>query len=293
MKLGVPPQAAAWVGALVAAGCMASPRFLAVESDVAELKQGALPASEVARISERLADLGLEVAELRAEVRELRGEVEVARHAAAEALERGEGPRRAQGAVPRPGGLADSGTPPERPEAQVGAESSGELEAPGGAAVLGSQRPPPSDEPAGGEPAASGLATSAAEVRDYEDAFRIYRAGDFRRAIDRFEAFLQTHPSSDYSDNALFWMGECYFKLGDHERAVLVFEDVVKRYPDGNKVPDALYRQGRALLEIGARRQETAAYAPAARQVFERIVREYPASERVLEAQRELERLAP
>ena len=152
-------------------------------------------------------------------------------------------------------------------------------------------------EPGAGPPASLPLTTASGdasrEIRDYEDAFRLYRAGDYRRAIDQFEAFLQTHPSSDYADNALFWLGECHFKLGDHERAVLVFEDVVKRYPNGNKVPDALYRQGRALLEIGTRSQQSAAYAPAARQVFQRIVVEHPESDRVLEAKRELERLGP
>ncbi|MEE9281519.1 MAG: tol-pal system protein YbgF [Myxococcota bacterium] len=225
------------------------PRLVALESDLAELKRGSLPAGEEARISERLADLGEEVAELRADVRALRGEVDEVRHAAAQ------GP-------------------------DVGATTAG------GPDIAGPQ--PTDSAPLGGAPTAASI-----EIRDYESSFRLYRAGDYRRAIDRFEAFLQTHPSSDYADNALFWMGECYFKLGDHERAVLVFEDAVKRYPEGNKVPDALYRQGRALLEIGARSQQAAAYTPAARQVFERIVQDYPDSERVREAQRELERLGP
>jgi tol-pal system protein YbgF len=259
------------------AGCVATPGFQALERDVPELERAATSPSDTDRISERLADLAEEVAELRSEVRELRGEVEEARHAAAPRIEVRPPTPQAAPARPReapadgtePGDSATRG--PDVGETAIRAPDPQETELTGGGA-----------RPAG-----------SSEIREYEDAFRIYRAGDYQRAIDQFQAFLQTHPSSDYADNAHFWMGECYFKLGDYERAVLVFEDVVKLYPEGNKVPDALYRQGRALLQIGARSQQAAAYTPAARQVFQRILQEHPDSERASEAQRQLERLGP
>ena len=129
------------------------------------------------------------------------------------------------------------------------------------------------------------------EVRAYEAAFRFYRAGDYPVAIDHFGKFLQNYAASDKADNALFWIGECYLKLGDHERAVLTFEDVTKRYPKGNKAPDALYRQAIAIIEIGRRTRQEASYAAAAREILERIVRDYPESDRVPEARRQLEKL--
>ena len=152
--------------------------------------------------------------------------------------------------------------------------------------VSGGSETPPST---GMAPVAP-LATQ--EVREYEEAFRYYRETDYTTAIDRFRAFLQNHPSSDYADNAMFWMGESYFRSGDFERAVLTFEDVVNRYPDGNKVPDALYRQGIALLQLGERDAEQGTYESAAREIFDRIVNEYPQSERVGEARRQLEKLS-
>lgn len=133
---------------------------------------------------------------------------------------------------------------------------------------------------------------SRQEVREYEDAFRRYREADYGGAIDRFQAFLQNHPSSDYADNALFWQGESYFRIGDYERAVLTFEEVTTRYPDGNKVPDALYRQGIALMELGRRDGQLRTYTPAAQEIFARIVADYPQSERVPEARRQLEKLS-
>lgn len=162
-------------------------------------------------------------------------------------------------------------------------------------AAAAAKKPPPESDP-GRTPAANTALPSlslgaAAEVADYEGSFRLYRAADYRRAIDHFEAFLQNHPSSDYADNALFWIGECWFKLGDFEQAVLKFDEVGRRFPDGNKVPDSRYRQGIALLEIGKRTHQESTYNPAAREIFEKLIEEHPDSERVPEARRQLEKL--
>jgi tol-pal system protein YbgF len=130
------------------------------------------------------------------------------------------------------------------------------------------------------------------EVQDYEAAFRLYRAGDYPAAVERFQAFVQSHPNSDYADNALFWMGECHQKLGDFVLAAVTFERVYKEFPNGNKVPDALYRQAVALVEIGRQKGERVEYESAAREVLQRILDEYPRSERADEARTQLEKLS-
>lgn len=149
--------------------------------------------------------------------------------------------------------------------------------------------PAPRGSGSAAQPGASAQARD--EIRAYEEAFRLYRSGQYQAAIDRFRGFLQTHPSSDYADNAQFWLAECYFKLSDYEQAVVAFQEVVQEYPEGNKVPDALYRQGMALLEIGKSTGNEAKYRPAAQQIFERLVTRHPDSERVPEARRQLEKL--
>jgi TolA-binding protein len=65
----------------------------------------------------------------------------------------------------------------------------------------------------------------------------------------------------------------------------LRFDDVVARYPAGNKAPDAIYREGEALLRLGP------GYNTAARKAFERVLAEYPESDRAAEAKQQLELL--
>jgi tol-pal system protein YbgF len=150
------------------------------------------------------------------------------------------------------------------------------------------QRRPATPVPGAPAPTESPVAV---EVAEYEEAFRLYRAREYRSAIDRFRAFLQNYAESEYADNALFWIGECWFKLEDYEQAVLTFDEVARTYPDGNKVADAHYRQGIALMEIGRRTQQEKTYNAAAREIFEKIVNQFPNSDRVPEAQRQLEKL--
>jgi tol-pal system protein YbgF len=238
--------------ALLLGACITPAEFQALERDVAALKRGQGGAGATSGDA-RVAELGAQVLELEREVASLRGEVEETRHVAQEALEKSSTAPSAV-AVPVPGDAARAG------------EGAGPAPGPG-------------------------ASQTAIEVSEYEGAFRLYRAGDYPQAIQRFNDFLQRYPTSDYADNALFWVGECWFKLEDFERAVLTFDEVARKYPDGNKVPDAHYRQGVALIEIGRRTDQQSTYNAAAREIFEKIVNQYPNSERVPEARRQLEKL--
>ena len=276
------PRSALSLGALLLlCACVTVPEFQSLKRDVDQMKKGksSAPAADSwdgagkssGSSGSRLADQGAEIDALQAEVAQLRGELEALRRQ----VEQG-------GMAARPSG---DGAGAAAGAAATGAAAAGATAGVGGETVAAV--PPPQ----GGETATPDEGGAPAEeIRDYEDAFRRYRAGDYAGAIDRFQVFLQTHPSSEYADNALFWMGDSYFKLNDYEQAAVAFDKVVKRFPDGNKVPDALYRQGVSLLEIGKRTKQQKTYTPAACQIFRRITDDYPNSERVPEARRQLEK---
>ena len=256
-------KTAAAMGILVwvAVGCASVDEFRALEREVIELKRTRNAPTDQ---QQRLADLGVEVRELREELARLNGTVEQLEFALGQAREE---LQRSSSYPPNEGGgsAGASGFDPDGSGRPIDAPSSG-----------GAGRP------------TTGL---SAEVAAYEESFRLYRSGEFSTAIAKFREFLQTYPSSEYADNALFWLGECYFKEGDFASAAVTFEDVAKKFPQGNKVPDALYRQGLALIEIGGKTDQSAAYKGAAREIFQKILDVYPDSERAPEARRQLEKL--
>jgi tol-pal system protein YbgF len=254
-----------WIQAIgLLAGCVTPTQFYALQHDV-EALQGKGGGSDS---GSRVAELSQELEALREQLAELRGQLEETRHLAEQALGEAEAIRR---------------TPAAAGESTPGAGAG-----PGRAGELAAVAPPATGEideevPSGG---------ADREVQDYEAAFRLYRSGDYSAAVERFQAFVQAHPQSDYADNALFWMGECHQKLGDFVLAAVTFERVHKEFPNGNKVPDALYRQAIALIEIGRQKGERVEYESAAREVLQRIIDEHPRSERVDEARTQLQKLS-
>ena len=226
-------------------GCVTPATHRKLERQVIDLKRAGGPS---APRGTDLADLGADLQKLRRQVSELRGRVEIAEKNAADAL--------AQSRQARREAAGSAISPVEEGGGEVAIEEKSSPEGP-----------------------------ASAELEEYRVAYASWRSDDHGVCIDRFRAFLQTNPSSDYADDAAFWMADCHFKQGDYRNAVLRFDDVVRNYPTGNKAPDALYRQGEALLKLGP------GFHEAAKRAFERVVNEYPDSARAPESQKQLDLL--
>jgi len=106
------------------------------------------------------------------------------------------------------------------------------------------------------------------DTRLYDITLRIYREGQYEKAITGFTAFLEKYPNSDLADNAQFWVGECYMALKQFEQAILAYQEVIKKYPKGNKVPNALLRQALAFGEINDK--------ISSKLLFKKIIKNYP-----------------
>ena len=200
---------------------------------------------------ERLAELAARIDALEQETELLRGRLEVTEHRVGEALHEARAARQ-EGATE----AIESGTA-----------------SPGGGGGPGS------------EGARDENAAPSEELAAYKAARSTWSSSDWAACVDQLGEFLQTYPSSVYADDAAYWRADCYFQQGNYKKAILRFDDVVARYPNGNKAADALYREGEALLRLGS------AYNTAARKAFERVLAEYPESDRAAEASQQLKLL--
>jgi tol-pal system protein YbgF len=102
----------------------------------------------------------------------------------------------------------------------------------------------------------------------YSDAYQTFKEGNYDKARSEFQNFLSAYPDSEYSDNAQFWVGECYFFEKKYEAAILEYEKVTKNYPNGNKVPYALLKQGLAFLKLGDK--------TSAKLLLQEVIKSYP-----------------
>jgi tol-pal system protein YbgF len=148
--------------------------------------------------------------------------------------------------------------------------------------------PPPKAD--GGEKAVALVAPAAVPPKKelspeeaYEMAYHLFKSNENEAARKAFDQFIRRYPESSLVDNALFWIGETYYRLGDYENAVLNYQQVIKKYPKGSKGPDALLKMGYALEKMNEPAAATAA--------MEKLLKTYPKAPQVKLATRKIEQL--
>jgi tol-pal system protein YbgF len=116
----------------------------------------------------------------------------------------------------------------------------------------------------------------------YSQAYADYARGNYDLAIQEYREYLRLYPSTDFSDNAQYWIGECLYSKQRFGEAVEAWDELLRAYPASDKLPDARLKKGMALERLGRRRDALAEYRT--------VVERYPNSEAGRKAR---ERLSP
>jgi len=115
--------------------------------------------------------------------------------------------------------------------------------------------------PAGAEAgaAAGGAAVGSTEVSSPEELYRAayedYMRGNYELAADGFGEYRRRWPSTELSDNALYWIGECLDAQDKTEEALAIFTQVLEEYPASDKAPAAQLKKGLLYLKLGDKGQ--------------------------------------
>lgn len=134
-------------------------------------------------------------------------------------------------------------------------------------------------------PVAEAKADPQAEMRDYDAALGLLRAGKFKEAQSAFEGFATKHPKAALLPNATYWLGSTLYQQKQFAKAAETFGRVATTWPADAKAPDALLAQGNALVEAKDEKGAVKAY--------QSLVEKYPTSPAVATARERLKTLAP
>jgi len=161
---------------------------------------------------------------------------------------------------------AATGSANTPPPARPSAGASGALAPDTG--VLGYVTPPASSRPASPEqPSTQTLDAAAARAilppgtpeEQYNYAFSLLRQGDYARAEQAFQAFVEVNGTHTLAGNAQYWLGETYYARSNYESAAVAFAKGYKEYPTSSKTPDNLFKLGMSMSALGKKREACAA----------------------------------
>ncbi len=117
----------------------------------------------------------------------------------------------------------------------------------------------------------------------YDNASKDMREGRFDLAIMQFNEFLSQFPDGPLADDAQYWLAECYYAKKDFAKAIPEFEKVEKLHPQSDKLTQSIFKLGRCYQETGN--------IARARQIFNRLLTEFPESFEARQAQDRLKEM--
>ena len=114
------------------------------------------------------------------------------------------------------------------------------------------------------------LPAPAAPIDNYETGMAAFRNGQFELAETHLRAYLDAHPKERLSPEAIFFLGESYFRRARVRDAAEQYLKVSTDFPRAPRAPESLVRLGLALEKLGAKEQACAA--------FGEVQRKYPSA---------------
>ncbi len=120
------------------------------------------------------------------------------------------------------------------------------------------------------KPAAGSGETSEPVRVQYKKGLLAFNKKNMKEAIVAFKKAYGEEPEGPLADNALYWMGECYFLMGDYAQAIEYFQKVFS-FVETEKADDTQLKLGFCYLKLGKKSQALVE--------FDKLIQQYPESE--------------
>lgn len=84
---------------------------------------------------------------------------------------------------------------------------------------------------------------------EFERAMSFFEKKDYNNALLAFERVLFYHPSSEYVDDAQYWLGRTYFEKKDYDQAIVEFDYLIKNFSTSPFIEEAYLFRIKSFLE--------------------------------------------
>lgn len=145
--------------------------------------------------------------------------------------------------------------------------------------------PPLAMAPPAGPASGTVIATAPKSAREeFDIALAFLKQRSYEDAEKGFTSFLQKNPKNKLASDAIYFLGESFYRRGRQREAAEQFLKLSTQYADSPRAPEALLRLGQSLNALGAKEQACATYGE--------ITRKYPDAPAMVKvgAEREVKR---
>jgi tol-pal system protein YbgF len=137
---------------------------------------------------------------------------------------------------------------------------------------------------AGASPAPTQLATVPPVVSprdEFDSALASYKQKEYETAEKGFSTFLQKNPKNRMAPDAIYYLGETYFKRNRPREAAEQYLKISTDYASSTHAPEAMLNLGRSLKALDAKEQACAS--------FSQVTQKYPNAQAWVKNTAELE----
>jgi tol-pal system protein YbgF len=117
--------------------------------------------------------------------------------------------------------------------------------------------------------------TAPPAATSYENAAEAFKEKKYDEAIQMYQALLDGGAAEELADNCHYWLGESYFGKKDFAEAMKHFE-MVFQYKASEKKGDAQFMIAQCFERTGDKAK--------AKEAYEKVVKDYPTSDKVKKA---------
>jgi outer membrane protein assembly factor BamD len=125
-------------------------------------------------------------------------------------------------------------------------------------------------------------------VNEYERAMSFFENRKYQKAAEAFERILFYHPSSEYVDDAQYWLSRAYLEMKDYDQAVIEFNYLIRNFPNSALVEEAHFYRAKANFLGAPSYEKDLSDLKRAIQLFDEFLTRYPNSEHTDEARQEI-----
>jgi len=119
----------------------------------------------------------------------------------------------------------------------------------------------------------------------FNSAYRNLLGGNQQIAVLGFSEYITSFPNTDLTDDAQFWLGECYYQMDppQYDQAKGEFQKILSNYPDSDRKASSMFKLARCHEELKE--------ADAAIRLYREIIDGFPQSAEANRARVQLEGL--